>query len=105
MPINSGIGGGGFIMDHDGRTGVLESIEGREAAPAATRPDRFMGADGQPLPFRQAWQGGYSVGVPGNVRLAWDAHRKWGKLPWADLLQPAIRYAEQGVGEIGRAHA
>ncbi|APL95939.1 gamma-glutamyltransferase [Sphingobium indicum] len=95
-PHNSGIGGGGFIMHHDGRTGVLESIDGREAAPAATRPDRFMGADGQPLPFRQAWPGGYSVGVPGNVRLAWDAHRKWGKLPWADLFQPAIRYAEQG---------
>ncbi|BDD67612.1 gamma-glutamyltranspeptidase [Sphingobium sp. TA15] len=95
-PHNSGIGGGGFIMHHDGRTGVLESIDGREAAPAAARPDRFMGADGQPLPFRQAWPGGYSVGVPGNVRLAWDAHRKWGKLPWADLFQPAIRYAEQG---------
>src|SRR3546814_10133449 len=59
MPHNSGIGGGGFIMHHDGRTGVLESIDGREAAPAATRPDRFMGADGQPFPFRQAWPGGY----------------------------------------------
>lgn len=95
-PHNSGIGGGGFLMHHDGRTGVLESIDGRETAPAAARPDRFMGADGQPLPFRQAWPGGYSVGVPGNVRLAWDAHRKWGKLPWADLFQPAIRLAEQG---------
>ncbi|WP_242128412.1 gamma-glutamyltransferase [Sphingobium sp. Sx8-8] len=95
-PHNSGIGGGGFLMHHDGRTGVLESIDGRETAPAAARPDRFMGPDGQPLPFRQAWPGGYSVGVPGNVRLAWDAHRKWGKLPWADLFQPAIRLAEQG---------
>ncbi|UXC90014.1 gamma-glutamyltransferase [Sphingobium sp. RSMS] len=95
-PHNSGIGGGGFLMHHDGRTGVLESIDGRETAPAAARPDRFMGADGQPLSFREAWPGGYSVGVPGNVRLAWDAHRKWGKLPWAELFQPAIRFAEQG---------
>jgi gamma-glutamyltranspeptidase/glutathione hydrolase len=95
-PHNSGIGGGGFLMHHDGRTGVLESIDGRETAPAAARPDRFMGADGKPLSFRDAWPGGYSVGVPGNVRLAWEAHRKWGKLPWAELFQPAIRLAEQG---------
>ncbi|MGC4252263.1 MAG: gamma-glutamyltransferase [Sphingobium sp.] len=95
-PHNSGIGGGGFLMHHDGATGALESIDGRETAPAAARPDRFMGADGQPLSFRDAWPGGTSVGVPGNVRLAWDAHRKWGKLPWADLFQPAIRLAEDG---------
>ncbi|MBH1991854.1 MAG: gamma-glutamyltransferase [Sphingomonadaceae bacterium] len=95
-PHNSGIGGGGFLMHHDGTTGVLDSIDGRETAPAAARPDRFMGPDGQPLPFRQAWPGGYSVGVPGNLRLAWDAHKKWGKLPWADLFQPAIRAAEDG---------
>lgn len=95
-PHNSGIGGGGFLMHHDGETGVLESIDGRETAPAAARPDRFLGADGQPLPFRSAWPGGYSVGVPGNLRLAWDAHRKWGKLPWATLFDPAIRLAEQG---------
>ena len=95
-PHNSGIGGGGFLMHHDGATGVLESIDGRETAPAAAKPDRFMGPDGQPLSFRDAWPGGYSVGVPGNVRLAWDAHRKWGKLPWADLFQPAIHLAEDG---------
>jgi len=95
-PHNSGIGGGGFLMHHDGATGVLESIDGRETAPAAAKPDRFMGPDGQPLSFRDAWPGGYSVGVPGNLRLAWDAHRKWGKLPWADLFQPAIHLAEEG---------
>ena len=95
-PHNSGIGGGGFLMHHDGRTGVLESIDGRETAPAAARPDRFMGADGKPLSFRDAWPGGYSVGVPGNLRMAWDAHKKWGTLPWADLFAPAIRAAEDG---------
>lgn len=95
-PHNSGIGGGGFLIHHDGATGVLDSIDGRETAPAAARPDRFMGPDGKPLPFIQAWPGGFSAGVPGNLRLAWDAHRKWGKLPWADLFQPAIGYAENG---------
>ena len=95
-PHNSGIGGGGFLMHHDGKTGLLESIDGRETAPAAARPDRFMGPDGKPLPFIQAWPGGYSAGVPGNLRMAWDAHKKWGKLPWADLFAPAIRYAQDG---------
>jgi gamma-glutamyltranspeptidase/glutathione hydrolase len=95
-PHNSGIGGGGFLMHHDGKTGVLDSIDGRETAPAAAKPDRFMGPDGKPLPFMQAWPGGYSAGVPGNLRMAWDAHKKWGKLPWADLFQPAIRYAQDG---------
>lgn len=95
-PHNSGIGGGGFLMHHDGETGLLESLDGRETAPAAARPDRFIGADGQPLSFRSAWPGGYSVGVPGNMRLAWEAHRKWGKLPWATLFDPAIRLAEDG---------
>ncbi len=95
-PHNSGIGGGGFLMHHDGKTGVLESIDGRETAPAAARPDRFIGADGKPLDFRTAWPGGYSVGVPGNLRLAWEAHRKWGKLPWASLFASAIRLADEG---------
>merc|ERR1711969_292576 len=103
-PHNSGIGGGGFLMHHDGGTGLLESIDGRETAPAAARPDRFLGPDGKPLPFIQAWPGGYSVGVPGNLRLAWEAHRKWGKLPWADLFQPAIKLAQDGF-ELGERTA
>ncbi|MET0249768.1 MAG: gamma-glutamyltransferase [Sphingobium sp.] len=100
-PHNSGIGGGGFLMHHDGRTGVLESIDGRETAPAAARPDRFLAKDGAPLPFREAWPGGYSAGVPGNLRLAKMAHDKWGKLPWADLFEPAIRHARDGF-EVGQ---
>jgi gamma-glutamyltranspeptidase/glutathione hydrolase len=95
-PHNSGIGGGGFMLHHGGKTGLLETIDGRETAPAAAKPDRFMGADGKPLPFLQAWPGGFSAGVPGNLRLAAMAHAKWGKLPWADLFEPAIRIAEQG---------
>jgi gamma-glutamyltranspeptidase/glutathione hydrolase len=95
-PHNSGIGGGGFMVHHDGRTGLIDTIDGREAAPASAKPDRFLGADGKPLPFIQAWPGGYSVGVPGNLRLAAMAHAKWGRLPWSDLFQPAIKLAENG---------
>ena len=95
-PQSSGIGGGGFIVHHGGKTGLLETIDGRETAPAAARPDRFLGADGKPLPFLQAWPGGFSVGVPGTLRLAEAAHRQWGRLPWARLFEPAVRLADKG---------
>jgi gamma-glutamyltranspeptidase/glutathione hydrolase len=95
-PHNSGIGGGGFLIHHGGKTGLLETIDGRETAPAAATPDRFLGPDGKPRPFMDVWPGGFSAGVPGNLRLAKLAHDKWGKLPWADLFGPAIRYAEEG---------
>lgn len=95
-PQSSGIGGGGFLVHHDGKSGKADTIDGRETAPAAATPDRFMGADGKPLPYSQAVPGGKSVGVPGNIRLAALAHDKWGKLPWARLFQPAIRLAEDG---------
>ncbi|CAN5235600.1 gamma-glutamyltransferase [soil metagenome] len=92
-PQSSGIGGGGLIVYHDAKTGRIETVDGREAAPAAARPDRFLGADGKPLSFIQAWPGGLSVGVPGNIRLAARVHQRWGKLPWAKLFEPAIRLA------------
>jgi gamma-glutamyltranspeptidase / glutathione hydrolase len=95
-PQSSGIGGGGFLVHFDGEEGALSTINGRETAPASAKADRFMGADGKPLPFLQAFQGGHSVGVPGNIRLAAMAHEKWGKLKWAELFAPAITLAEDG---------
>ena len=95
-PQSSGIGGGGFLLYQDAGKGVLSTINGRETAPAAATADRFVGADGKPLGFMQAFQGGRSVGVPGNVRLMGETHKRWGKLAWAKLFKPAIRLAEKG---------
>jgi gamma-glutamyltranspeptidase / glutathione hydrolase len=95
-PQSSGIGGGGFFLHHSAKTGAIETIDGRETAPSATLPTRFMGADGKPLPFIQAFPGGISVGVPGNIALMAKVHAKWGKLPWAKLFDPAIRISENG---------
>lgn len=95
-PQSSGIGGGGLLVYHNGSDNSLSTIDGREKAPAAARPDRFLGADGKPRGFMEIVPGGLSVGVPGNVRLMQMAHGKWGKLPWADLFAPAIRLAEEG---------
>ncbi len=104
-PQASGIGGGGFLLHSDGGTGQLTTIDGRETAPAAARPDRFLGPDGKPLAFVDAWQSGLSVGVPGNIRLMALAHARWGKLVWAKLFAPAIRLAEQGFIATPRLEA
>ncbi|MEM8918131.1 MAG: gamma-glutamyltransferase [Pseudomonadota bacterium] len=95
-PQSSGIGGGGFLLHHDGKRGWIETIDGREIAPSAAKADRFLDKDGKPEGFRASVPGGKSVGVPGNMRLMEKAHRKWGKLPWAKLFEPAIRLAEEG---------
>ena len=95
-PQSSGIGGGGFLIHHDGKSGRILTIDGRETAPAVAGPGRFLGPDGKPLPFRQAVPGGLSVGVPGNVRLMEQVHKRWGRLPWAKLFEPAIALAEKG---------
>lgn len=95
-PQSSGIGGGGFIVHHDAASGSVETVDGRETAPASARPDQFLKADGKPMGFREAVPGGRSVGIPGNIALMADAHRKWGKLRWKRLFEPAIRLAENG---------
>ncbi|MCF8708127.1 gamma-glutamyltransferase [Rhizorhapis sp. SPR117] len=101
-PQSSGIGGGGFLVHHDAKTGLIDTVDGRETAPSGAQSDRFLGPDGKPMPFMQAVPGGLSVGVPGNMRLMAMAHDKWGRLPWADLFGPAIRLAEKGytVNEV-----
>lgn len=95
-PQSSGIGGGGFLVHYDAKGATISTINGRETAPAAATPQRFTDASGKPLPFLQAFPGGKSVGVPGNIRLMAEAHRKWGKLKWAEIFKPAIRLAEKG---------
>jgi gamma-glutamyltranspeptidase/glutathione hydrolase len=95
-PQSSGIGGGAFMLVHDARTRTLVAYDGRETAPGAARPDRFLDADGKPMRFMQAVVGGRSVGVPGVVALLAAAHRAHGRLPWRELFAPAIALAERG---------
>ncbi len=95
-PQSSGIGGGGFLVHHDGKTGAIATIDGREKAPSSASPGLFLGVDGRPMPYVQAFAGGRSVGIPGNIALMARAHKKWGRLKWAHLFTPAIRLAEEG---------
>jgi len=92
-PQSSGIGGGLFLVHHDGKT--VQAYDGRETAPAQATPELFL-KNGEPMPFMEGVVGGRSVGVPGVLRALEMAHRQHGKLPWKALFQPAIRLAEQG---------
>jgi len=95
-PESSGIGGGAFLLYWSERDKKLRSYDGRETAPAAAKPNRFQQPDGKPMPFMRAVVGGRSVGVPGVLRMLELAHRRHGRLAWAELFAPAIRVAEAG---------
>lgn len=93
-PQSSGIAGGSFLLHYNGKD--VEAFDGRETAPAAATDKLFMGTDGKPMAFYDAVVGGRSVGTPGAVRMLELAHKQYGKLPWAQLFQPAISLSENG---------
>ncbi|MEK6243859.1 MAG: gamma-glutamyltransferase [Pseudomonadota bacterium] len=104
-PQSSGIGGGAFVMHWDQAARRVSAYDGRETAPAAARPDRFVQADGRPASIGEAISSGRSVGVPGLLRVLPLAHAKHGRLPWGQLLDPAIGLAEEGFPVSPRLHA
>ncbi len=95
-PQSSGLGGGAFFLFYDAKSKTLSTYDGRETAPAAAKPERFMGADGKPMAFYDAVVGGRSVGVPGTVKLLETVHKAHGKLPWPRLFERALTLASDG---------
>ncbi|MCK6449947.1 MAG: gamma-glutamyltransferase [Alphaproteobacteria bacterium] len=104
-PQSSGIGGGAFLLHYDAATKSTTTFDGRETAPMAASPDRFLGADGKPMKFIEAAVGGRSVGVPGLLRMLERAHGLYGKLDWAKLFQPAIDLSVKGFAVSPRLAA
>ena len=93
-PFSCGIGGGGFMVIRTA-DGAVTTIDGRETAPGAMRPDSFW-EGGSPLPFNEARFSGLSAGVPGTVR-SWDvALDRYGTMTLAEALQPGIDVARRG---------
>jgi gamma-glutamyltranspeptidase/glutathione hydrolase len=93
-PFSAGIGGGGFMVIRTPR-GHVTTIDSRETAPAAMRPDSFW-ENGAPLLFAEARWSGLSAGVPGTVR-GWErALDRYGSKPLRKLLEPGIQVARKG---------
>jgi gamma-glutamyltranspeptidase/glutathione hydrolase len=95
-PQNSGLGGGGFLLYWNEASRELSTFDARERAPLAADESYWLGEDGTPMDFWDAVIGGRSVGVPGTPMLLETVHARYGRMPWADLIAPAMARAEEG---------
>jgi gamma-glutamyltranspeptidase/glutathione hydrolase len=93
-PSAGNIGGGGFMIIRL-PNGTATTIDYRERAPGRSTPTMYVGADGK-IDRSLTAQGWLASGVPGTVRGLELAHKKFGKLPWADVVKPAADLATNG---------
>lgn len=103
-PHSSGIGGGAIFLYYDKKTGKTVYFNGRETAPKNSKSTMFLDKNGKPRAFEDVVQGGLSVGTPGALKLMKEAHYFYGKLPWNELFQPAIKIAREGFVVSERFH-
>lgn len=94
LPQAGNIGGGGFMV-YRSANGESNTLDFREKAPAAATTDMYLDSTGNPIPNMSLYTH-KAAGVPGSVEGMIEAHNKYGKLKWADLVQPAIDLAANG---------
>jgi len=94
-PNGGNIGGGGFMVYRlaNGEKGALDY---REKAPNKAHRDMYLDANGKVIPGKSTL-GALAIGVPGTIDALFEVHQKFGKLPMAELIQPAIDLARNGV--------
>lgn len=100
-PVSSGIGGGGFFLLHDARTGKQVFVDAREVAPASATPAFYLDAKGE-LDRDKAENGAASAGIPGLPAGLVHISKKYGRLPLSVSLAPAIRIAREGFPVYAR---
>ncbi|MDZ8055803.1 MAG: gamma-glutamyltransferase [Aulosira sp. ZfuVER01] len=94
-PFSAGIGGGGFLLMHSEKTGEMKALDFRERAPLKATRNMYLDAQGKVRP--NASVNGYlAVATPGTVAGMYELHRRYGRLPWRSLVQPAIALAKNG---------
>jgi gamma-glutamyltranspeptidase/glutathione hydrolase len=92
-PQAGNLGGGGFAVVKMGDE--LASLDFREVAPAAAHPAMYLDARGEPIP-RASLDGPLAAGVPGSPQGLYLLHQRYGRLPWATVVEPARRLAALG---------
>ena len=92
-PVAGNIGGGGFMVLRM-RDGTVGALDFRETAPTGATHDMYVDSGGHPTDA--SLTGHRAVGVPGTVAGMYEAHRRFGHLPWSELLAPAVRLARDG---------
>lgn len=94
-PQSTGIGGGGFLIFYEKKTGKSHVWDFRERAPNKSNEKMYLKPNGEVDPLKSI-DGALAVAVPGLVKGLWDIHKRYGKLPWAQVLEPAIKLAQEG---------
>ncbi len=92
-PEAGNIGGGGFMLIR--MNGEDAFLDYREKAPGAADRDMYLDENGDVIEGSSLY-GHLAVGVPGSVAGFWEAHKRYGTLPWSDLIAPAIKIADEG---------
>jgi gamma-glutamyltranspeptidase/glutathione hydrolase len=100
-PISSGLGGGGFFLLHDGKTGKDVFLDAREIAPEAATPAAYLDKDGNLDPDKSE-NGPWSAGIPGLPAALVELAGKYGRLPLKATLAPAIALAHDGFPVYAR---
>lgn len=95
QPYSAGLGGGGFALVFLNQEQQVRALDFRERAPLTAAADLYLDAQGEVIP-RASLDGYRAVATPGTIAGLAELHRHYGELPWADLVQPARAYAEQG---------
>lgn len=93
-PNAGNLGGGGFMV-YRSKDGAIASLDFREKAPENASRDMYLDKDGNPITMLSL-DGHLAAGVPGAVAGMDEAHKKYGTLPWQELIRPAIDLAEKG---------
>ncbi|WP_220755043.1 gamma-glutamyltransferase [Shewanella sp. KT0246] len=93
-PDMTGLGGGTFALYFDNQAKKFHAFDGRETAPASAYADMFMSPNG--TIDNSEVLGPRSVAIPGTLKLLYQVHQQQGKLPWNELIQPAIELATHG---------
>ncbi|WP_327134170.1 gamma-glutamyltransferase [Streptomyces sp. NBC_01343] len=94
-PYSAGIGGGGYFVYYDAGSRRVQTIDGRETAPATATETLFQ-ENGVPIPFEQGQTSGRSVGVPGTPATWKSALDAWGTRSLGQMLKPAEKLARDG---------
>jgi gamma-glutamyltranspeptidase/glutathione hydrolase len=95
-PRAGNLGGGGFMLVHDATQGDTVAIDYREMAPVGASRHMYLDENGE-VDRMRTYFSHLAAGVPGTVAGMWSAHQRFGRLPWKDLLQPAIEQASKGI--------
>ncbi len=96
-PMMTGIGGSGFFMVYHKESGKTKIFDGHSVAPEKAHPDMFLDEKGEVIPFKKRSTHATAIGVPGILAAMDAALKEYGTKDLADLIQPSIEAAEEGI--------